>query len=97
MVLSSNPSTYAEAAGNPFWEATMYKEYNSLLEKQSWALVWLPLNRKFVRCKWVYMIKKEVDEQMSRYKARLVAKGFQQSHGLDYDETFAPVEKMDSI
>jgi len=34
---------------------------------------------------------------MSMYKARLVAKGFQQIHGIDYDETFTIVAKMDSI
>ena len=37
------------------------------------------------------------DVQFSQYKARLVAKGFQQLHGVDYDETFAPMAKMDSI
>jgi hypothetical protein len=60
-------------------------------------LVPLPSYRKLVRCKWVYRTKKATDGQVSRYKERLVAKGFQQVHMIDYDETFAPVAKMDSI
>jgi hypothetical protein len=60
MVLASYPQTYAEAAGNPFWEATMQEEYNSLLENQTWDLVLLPSDRKLVRCRWVYRTKREV-------------------------------------
>jgi hypothetical protein len=43
------------------------------------------------------MTKSATDGHISRYKSRLVSKGFQQVHGIDYDETFTPVEKMDSI
>jgi hypothetical protein len=75
----------------------MQEEYNSLLENQTWDLVPLPSGRRLVICIWVYRIKSTVDGQISRYKARLVAKGFQQVHGIDYDETFALVVKMDSI
>jgi hypothetical protein len=73
------------------------QEYNSLLKNQTWELVPLPLGRKLVRCRWVYWTKSVADGQVSRYKAKVVAKGFQQVHGIDYDEIFAPVEKMDSI
>jgi hypothetical protein len=52
---------------------------------------------KLVWCRWVYKIKSTVDGQVSRYKARLVSKSFQQVHSIDYDESFAPVAKMDSI
>eukprot|EP00253_Pinus_taeda_P011054 PITA_11054 len=93
----SDPQTYAEANGHPEWEAAMDEEYNSLIENQTWDLVPLPSNHKLERCKWVYRTKKESNGQVSRYKARLVAKGFQQVHGVDYDETFAPMAKMDSI
>jgi hypothetical protein len=75
----------------------MQEEYNSLLESQTWDLVPLPPGRKLVRCRWVYRTKGTTDGHISRYKVRLVAKGFHQVHGIDYDETFAPVAKMDSI
>eukprot|EP00253_Pinus_taeda_P023541 PITA_23541 len=97
MMHGSDPQTYAEADGHPEWEAAMDEEYNSLIKNQTWDLVPLPSNRKLVRCKWVYRTKKASNGQVSRYKARLVAKDFQQVHGVDYDETFAPVAKMDSI
>ena len=70
---------------------------NSLFKNQTWDLVPLPSGRKLVRCRWVYMTKSAIDGQINRYKAKLVAKGFQQVHGIDYDETFALVVKMDSI
>jgi hypothetical protein len=75
----------------------MQEEYNSLLKNTTWNLVPLPSGRKLVRCIWVYRTKSVVDGQISRYKARLVTKGFQQVHGIDYNETFALVAKMDSI
>jgi hypothetical protein len=75
----------------------MQEEYNSLLKKQAWDLVPRPYRRKLVRCRWVYMTNSTADGQIRIYKARLVSKGFQQVHGIDYDETFTPVAKMDSI
>jgi hypothetical protein len=97
LVQSSDPQSYGEVAGNPFWESAMQEEHNSLLENQTWYLVPLPLGRKLFRCKWVYRTKSEVDGHISRYKSRLVSKGFQQVHGIDYDETFTLLAKMDSI
>jgi hypothetical protein len=97
LVQSLDPQSYGKATGNPFWESAIQEEYNSLLENQTLDLVPLPLGRKLVRCRWVYRTKSAADGQMSRYKSRLVAKGFQQVHGIDYDETFAPVAKMDFI
>jgi hypothetical protein len=75
----------------------MQEEYNSLLKNQTWDLVPLSYGRKLVICRWVYRTKSVANGQIKRYKSRLVSKCFQQVHGIDYDETFAPVAKMDSI
>ena len=50
-----------------------------------------------MKCKWVFKTKFAADGSPFKYKAILVAKGCSQVHGIDYNETFAPVAKMDSI
>ena len=45
--------------------------------------------------KWIYKIKTCYDRSIECYKARLVAKGF--THGIDYEETFAPVARISSF
>jgi len=75
----------------------MTEEYNSLIENETWDLVFLPLDQNIFRCKWVYRMKKKTNGHVGRYKERLVAKGFQQFHSIDYDETFSLIEKMGSM
>lgn len=47
--------------------------------------------------KWVYKVKKDNQGEVIRHKARLVAKGYVQQHGIDFDEVFAPVARLDSV
>ena len=56
-----------------------------------------PPNRKIIGVKWVYKRKKDATGEVVKYKGRLVAKGFLQRKGFDYEETFAPVAKMNSV
>jgi len=56
-----------------------------------------PKGVNIVSCKWVFKIKYLPDGRIDRYKARLVARGFSQQHGVDYDETFAPVVRMETL
>ena len=75
----------------------MNEEYRSLMENDTWDVVPLPKGRKVFRCKWVYRTKYPSNGSVERHEARLVAKGFSQVEGIDYNETFAPVAKMNSI
>lgn len=57
----------------------------------------LPPNRKPINSRWVFKIKRNADGTVECYKARLVVKGYAQISGIDYDETFAPVTRYDSL
>ena len=57
----------------------------------------LPDGRKAVENKWIFKKKTDADGNVTVYKARLVAIGFQQIQGVDYDETFSPITKLNTV
>ncbi|XP_068662876.1 uncharacterized mitochondrial protein AtMg00820-like [Aristolochia californica] len=91
------PESYQEALKHPGWKAAMDDEMQALYENQTWALVPLPSEKKPVGCKWVFTVKHNPDGSMARLKARLIAKGYTQCYGIDYEETFSLVEKINSV
>lgn len=72
----------------------MKLEFSSMLANNVWALVYLPPNKKAISTKWVFTQKFNEEGKVSQFKARLVARGFSQIPGEDFDQTFAPVVKM---
>ena len=94
---TSIPKDWSDAMKDPKWKAAMLEEMNALEKNNTWELVELPSDKDPVGCKWVYTIKHNPEGKVERYKARLVAKGYTQTYGVDYEETFAPVPKMNSI
>ncbi|GJW33156.1 ribonuclease H-like domain-containing protein [Tanacetum coccineum] len=72
-------------------------EYKALIDNNTWVLVPRPPNVNIVCSMWLYKHKYNADESLNRYKARLVANGHSQQQGIDYDETFSPVVKPDTI
>jgi hypothetical protein len=75
----------------------MQEEMASIHKNHTWDLVELPSGKSVVSDKWVYTIKCLAEGTPQRYKARLVARGNEHQHGIDYEETFAPVVKWGTI
>ena len=75
----------------------MEREMKSLQENEVWELTQLPSGCKPVGSKWVFKVKTDEDGNVERYKARLVAQGFTQKFRTDYDKTFSPVVRLESL
>eukprot|EP00253_Pinus_taeda_P011241 PITA_11241 len=75
----------------------MNEEIGAIEKSKTWELVDLPEGKKAIGVKWVYKPKRNAEGKIDRHKARLVVKGYKQQQGRDYDETFAPVARMETI
>ena len=83
----------------PEWIQAMQEELHQFKLNNVWGLVKQPDPHKqnFICTKWIYRNKKEKDGQVVRNKAQLVAQGYTQVEGIDFDETFAPVARIEAI
>src|ERR1044071_497299 len=75
----------------------MQEELNQFERNKVWTLVPRPKDRHIIRTRWVFRNKLDDSGTVIRNKARLVAQGYNQQEGIDYDETFAPVARIEAI
>ncbi|GJR22751.1 putative ribonuclease H-like domain-containing protein [Tanacetum coccineum] len=91
------PSSIAKALEDPDWVDAMQEEMQQFINQQVWKLVPLPDGKHAIGTKWILKNKRDARGIVVRNKARLVAQGHRQEEGIDYDEVFAPVARIEAI
>jgi hypothetical protein len=94
------PKSFAEAMARPDaqrWKEATDEEMKQHEDNKTFELTELPAGRKALDGKWVFNIRRGIENEIIKYKARYVARGFMQQEGVDYDQTYASVVRATSI
>ncbi|GJV01012.1 putative ribonuclease H-like domain-containing protein [Tanacetum coccineum] len=91
------PKTISQALQDESWVEAMQEELLQFKLQKVWVLVDLPYGKKVIGIKWVFRNKRDERSIVVKNKARLVAQGFRQEEGIDYDEVFAHVARIEAI
>lgn len=97
MVNTDEPTTFQEAQAHECWRKAMLDEMTAIEANGTWELVEAPAHHRPIGLKWVFKTKKDAAGVVTKHKARLVAKGYVQQQGVDFDEVFAPVARLESV
>nr|GEZ78336.1 retrovirus-related Pol polyprotein from transposon TNT 1-94 [Tanacetum cinerariifolium] len=79
------------------WIEAMQEELHQFDRLQVWELIDKPFGKSVIRLKWLRKIKKDEDQTIIRNKERLVAKGNAHEEGIDFEESFAPVARLEAV
>ena len=97
LISEIQPESTVEALQDQFWIEAMKEELTQFEKNKVWTLVPLPKGQSVIGTKWVFRNKLNEEGKVIRNKARLVAQGYNQQEGIDYDETFAPIARLEAI
>ncbi|GJW58011.1 retrovirus-related pol polyprotein from transposon TNT 1-94 [Tanacetum coccineum] len=90
-IVQKDPVNFKEVVADLGWCTAMDAELKALDENSTWELTSLPAGKKAIDSHWIFKTKLKADGTVDRKKARLIVQGNRQRHGIDYQETFAPV------
>ncbi|GJY30707.1 putative ribonuclease H-like domain-containing protein [Tanacetum coccineum] len=96
-LLQIEPKKVTQALQDPSWIEAMQDELPQFSLQKVWRLVDLPKGKHAIGTKWVYRNKKDKRGIVVRNKARVVTQGYTQEEGIDYDEVFAHVARIEAI
>nr|GEZ63179.1 Gag-Pol polyprotein [Tanacetum cinerariifolium] len=96
-VSRTKPKTIKEAMTDFAWIESMQEELHQFDRLDVWELVDRPLCKNVINMKWIWKNKRDEENTVIRNKSRLVAKGYAQKEGVDFEESFAPVARLEVV
>ena len=91
------PENFEDAKTKQYWHRAMDEELWSIRDNDTWELADLPNRHNAMELKWVYKVKKDAKGNLVKHKAKLVAISNVQDQGMDFEELFAPLARMDTV
>nr|GFB47155.1 Gag-Pol polyprotein [Tanacetum cinerariifolium] len=97
IVSRTEPKNIKEAMADFTWIESMQEELHQFDRLYVWELVDIPLCKNIINMKWLWKNKRDEENIVIRNKSRLVAKGYAQKEGVDFEESFAPVARLEAV
>nr|GEV49266.1 retrovirus-related Pol polyprotein from transposon TNT 1-94 [Tanacetum cinerariifolium] len=94
---SVEPKNIKQSMEEPSWIDAMQKEIHEFKRLQVWELMPCPDNVMLIKLKWIYKVSTDEFGKVLKNKARSVAQGFRQEEGINFEESFAPITRIEAI
>ncbi|XP_074328236.1 uncharacterized protein LOC141666140 [Apium graveolens] len=91
------PNSFDQAVVDQAWRKAMEVEIDAIERNRTWKLVELLPGHKAIGVKWDYKLKRDADGNVVKYKARLVPKGYVQKQGVDFEEVYDPIARLETV
>ena len=97
LLLNEDLWNFESAMEENVWRDACNEQIKSIVKDKTWDLVELPPEAKPIGLKWIFKNKRNADRSINKHKSWLVAKGYIQCHGINFEEVFAPVARIETI
>ena len=97
LISQVEPKNVDEACKDDYWKQVVKEDLDQIVKNETWELVPRPADKNVIGTKWVFRNKMNEQGEVVRNKAILVCKGYSKQEGIEYDETYAPMARMEVV
>jgi hypothetical protein len=97
LTAAEGPKSIQEAHSEQCWRKAMEVEMKAIEDNKTWVACDLQPKQKAIGLKWVFKVKKDPERKIVKHKAHLVVKGYAQRQGIDFDEVYAPIVRIETV